>query len=85
MYKYTILPPSKICIFIVNPTLLYTLKLSLLCCSGEACVALRPMLAVVLLLVGPPIPDRSWVMTRQRGAPWSSKLGVGCGTNNPNP
>jgi hypothetical protein len=36
-----------------------------------------------MLLVGPPIPDSSRVMTQTKGIPWSSRLGFGMGLTTP--
>jgi len=36
-----------------------------------------------MLLVGPPLPDMSKVITQTKWIPWSSRLGVWCGANNP--
>jgi hypothetical protein len=36
-----------------------------------------------MLLVGPPMPDRSRVMTQKKGIPCSSRLGFGVGLTTP--
>jgi len=40
------------------------------------------MLAVVQLLAGSPMPDRSKMMIQTKRDTWSSRLWVGCGVNN---
>lgn len=37
------------------------------------------------LLVAPPMPERSEGGVQMKCSPWSSKLGVGCGANDPTP
>jgi hypothetical protein len=56
------------------------LKVSLLCPSGGACAVmiLQAMPAVALLLIAPPMPDRSKVITRtKKGYPCPSAKGWG--------
>jgi hypothetical protein len=36
-------------------------------------------------VVGPPMPDRTKAMGQTKCRPWSSRLGVGRGSNNPTP
>jgi hypothetical protein len=36
-----------------------------------------------MLMLGPPMPDRSRVMTQTKGITWTSRLGVGREANNP--
>jgi hypothetical protein len=48
-------------------------------------VILTTMLPVVYLLVRPPIPDQSKVITETKTLYWSSRLGVGRGAYAPKP